>query len=127
MATIKVDFDQPYDEFEICGETYRAYYDDDSLRKYEKIADKFYKESKKKGDIAKMSAQQKKSLENKQYKAIEETIEGFFGEGSFKPIYEASGRSMLNITQVLEAVFEWLNSKVQNVNKKAAEYYTKSS
>lgn len=127
MAVFKVEFDKPYDEFEIGGETYRAYYDDESLKKYEKAAEKFSKEAQKKVDLENMTAKQKKALEDRQTKAIKETVEIFFGEGSFEPIYEASGKSMLNMTKVLEAVFDWLNTKVQNVNKKAAEYYTKKS
>ena len=120
MAVVKVDFDKPYDEFEIGGETYHVYFDDDSLRRYEKEADEFQKEALKQVDFSKMSARKRKEVETKQIEAIKDTIEPFFGEGSFDSIYAASGKSMLNMVKVLEAVFDWLNTKVQSVNNRAA-------
>ena len=125
MARIKIDLEQPFDEFEIGGQVYKVYYDDDSFRKYEKQCHKFAEEADVKVDAAKLTDDEKKALEEKQRGLLKETIETFFGEGSFEEIYEAAGKSLVNITKVVMALSEWLDSKMNVAQQKRREYYTK--
>ena len=45
MATLNFTFDNPYDEIDINGDIYKLYYDDDSLRNYQKLALDYKKEA----------------------------------------------------------------------------------
>ncbi|EGL83736.1 Phage protein gp14 [Caldalkalibacillus thermarum TA2.A1] len=127
MARIKIDLEQPYDEFEIGGKVYKVYYDDDSLRKYEKQCHKFADEAEAKPEkeISQMSEEEKKKLEEKQRGLLKETIETFFGENTYEEIYEAAGRSLVNMTKVVMALSEWLDSKMNVAQQKRREHYTK--
>ena len=54
-------------------------------------------------------------------------VDGFFGEGAFEPLYEASGRSMINFMPLIEYVLEWLDNKVPDAEQKKRDYYIKKS
>lgn len=125
MAVIKVDIEKPYDEFDIGGKVYNVYFDDESLRKYEKTLKEFRKETQTDKDPLKMSEKQRSETEKKHRKAIKKAIDCFFGEGSYEEIYALTGKSMIMLARVVEALFNWLDGKLNHVKKKQLEYYTK--
>ncbi len=129
MAKLNFTFDAPYDEIDINSKTYKLYYDDDSLQRYQQQAKKYEKEGnkhlKKKNEIPNMTEAQRKELE-KQGKAFQKDfIESFYGKGSYEELYEASGRSMLQLVPLVEYTFQWLEGKVPDLDQKKKAYYTK--
>lgn len=125
MSVIKIDLQKPVQEFEIDGKVYEVGYDDESLRAYEKQSKVFYEKAKTNVDLTKLSDEEKKELETKQYQLLKETIEVFFGQGSYEEIYTATGKSLINMTKVITALFEWLQSKLGAINEQAKAYYTR--
>ncbi|WP_054634817.1 DUF6673 family protein [Thalassobacillus sp. C254] len=125
MARIQIDLDLPYDEFEIAEKEYHVYFDDNSLEKYEKELEILHAEWKKKKDLSKLNAKQKEEYKKEQMKKVARFIEAFFGEGTFEEIYEATGKSMINLVAVVEAVSDWLTKKLGKIKMDQKEYYTK--
>ena len=82
-------------------------------------------EAKPEKEISQMSEEEKKALEEKQRGLLKETIEIFFGEGSFEEIYKAAGKSLVNMTKVVVALSDWLDNKLNVTQQKRKEYYTK--
>lgn len=129
MAKLNFQFEQPYDEIDINGEIYKLYYDDDSLKKYQKLATDYRKDAteyaKKQDEIEKMSNEEIDKLEKEGVEFMRRFTDGFFGDGAFEPIYEASGRSMINFIPLVEYTLEWLNAKMPDAEQKKKEYYLK--
>lgn len=125
MSVIRIDLDKPVQEFEIGGKVYEVSYDDDSLKKYEKQAVIFYKKTREKIDLDKASKREMEEYTKEMHLLLEETMDVFFGEGSFKEIYETAGKSLINITKVISILIDWLNSKMSLKHEEIQNYYTK--
>lgn len=125
MSVIKIQLDKPMQEFEIGGKVYEVYYDDESLKKYEKQTKSFYEKVQKKLDLNKATEQQLEKYEKEQYCLLKETLEVFFGKGSFDEIYQASGKSLINLTKVVTVLVQWLGDKTSFKNEDIKKYYTK--
>lgn len=129
MSKLSFTFDKPYDEVEVHGDTYRLYYDDDSLRKYQSQAMKYHKEVnkylKKQSDISNMSDEDVKKIEKEGLETMEGFIEAFYGADSFAKMYEQSGKSMINFVPLVEFTLSWLRGKTPDVDTRKKEYYVK--
>ncbi|APA05053.1 MULTISPECIES: hypothetical protein [Bacillus amyloliquefaciens group] len=125
MTVIKVNLEETVQEFEIGGKVYRLAYDDESLGRYLRRMRAFYRSSvdatNKKFD--EMTEAEQDEMTAKALKEAEEIMDTFFGQGSFHPIYEACGKSMRNLYNVIEAVGEFLEDKASKVKaEKRASY-----
>lgn len=125
MSVIKIQLDKPVQEFEIGEKVYEVYYDDESLEKYEKQAKTFYDKTRKKVNLDKAKQSDVEKYENELINLLSDTIECFFGEGSYKEIYEASGKSLINVSKVVQELVKWLQSKTAIKDNDIKQYYTK--
>jgi len=127
MSKLTFSFDKPYDEVEIHGEVYKLYYDDDSLRKYQKQAVAYQQEVRKfldrQAEIENMNEEEIRKLEKEALKFVREFVETFYGEGSFEKFYEQSGKAMINFMPLVEFTLEWLQNKTPELNQHKREYY----
>src|SRR5690554_2845581 len=125
MSVIKIELDKPVQEFEIGGKVYEVYYDDESLERYEKQAKRFYDKTRKKINLNSMKESSSKAYEKEMRELLKDTLETFFGEGSYQSIYEASGKSLINVAKVVQELVKWLQSKTAIKDNDIKQYYTK--
>ncbi|NUJ19280.1 hypothetical protein FKN04_22365 [Bacillus glycinifermentans] len=126
MAVIKIDLERPVQQFELGGKVFEVGYDDESLKKYEKVYLKMknaYEKYEKLGLSA--TEKQMQESENKMRDLVTELIELYFGKGSFEHVYEASGKSILNVQKVATFVIKTLNEKGAADLKDKANHYLK--
>src|SRR5690625_822075 len=127
LAGLNFQFDKPYDEVTINDEQYKLYYDDESLKEYQKQATTYEKKSK--AHLEKLQKdltdEQREKLEKEGMEFIREFVETFYGEGAYEKLYEASGKAMINFMPLVEFTFDWLQKKVPDVDQSKKEYYTK--
>ncbi|MCY8345048.1 hypothetical protein P9G44_18395 [Bacillus paralicheniformis] len=130
MANIQLNFDKPVQIFTINGTDYEVYYDDDSLRRYIDMFQRFsheYDETKDL-DVSKLSAEEEKKINERQMELMSEFIDSVFGQGSYEKIYDSIGRSIFHLLDVIDAFGDWIINKMAEVNEKKAkkvDYYTK--
>ncbi|MEC1552537.1 hypothetical protein P9D28_08865 [Bacillus haynesii] len=128
MAVIKIELDKPVQDFELGGKVFEVRYDDESLKSYEKVylkMKKSYEEYEKINDLA-ATEKQLQEAEKKMTALVKELIELYFGKGSFDHVYEASGKSILNVQKVAAFVIKNLNEKAtRDLEDKAANYLKK--
>ncbi len=124
---ITLKFDKPIQIFEINGMDYEVYYDDKAIERYRDTLLKFSKEYDeiKVKDIANMPSDKQEEIKLKQTKLIEEFIESIFGKDSYEVIYVSTGKSMLNLLDIVEAFSNWLNDKLSKYKKEKQNYYTR--
>ncbi|MFZ4452088.1 hypothetical protein [Salibacterium aidingense] len=127
MAVIKIDLDQPFDEFEIGGKVYKVYYDDESMKKYQSAMSGLQRSSQKVAgmDLSAMNPEEQSAFEKEQQQEMRGFIETFFGEGTFDDIYKASGESVINLGKIASVLIEWINNKVGDLKQQKKDYYTK--
>lgn len=127
MSVIKIGVDKPVQKFEIGGKVYEVFYDDESLKKYSKQAQKFHADVKKaeKIKVDKLTEKQKEKVEAEYRQAAKKLIEMFFGRGTFEDIYDACGKATVNLAVVVEAVLDWLGEKLSSIKNTKKQYYTK--
>ncbi|MBU9711061.1 hypothetical protein [Evansella tamaricis] len=131
MAVKKFEFKQTYEEIEAGGKVYRMYMDDESLKKYKKLYQKYQNEYKDIQNIDEesfldMSDEEQESWEKKSREIIENFITGVLGEGSFDELYELSGRSLLNMSELVYFLVDLQQAKTHQMqNEKVQDYYKK--
>lgn len=131
MTKLSFNFEKPFDEVEINGDKYKLYYDDENLKKYQSQANN-YKDNVNKylaiqDKVYELSEEEAKDLEEQGVKMLEDFITTFYGDNSFKNLYEASGKSMINFMPLIEFTLNWLSSKTPEINEEKKNYYTKKS
>ncbi|MCT8138645.1 hypothetical protein H1D32_13375 [Anaerobacillus sp. CMMVII] len=126
MARHVFTFEKPYEEFEVNGKVYQVHYDDDSMESYRKQA-LVYKNGVEQFitvDLDQISAEEQEELKENAEKLTTDLIEMFFGKGTFNEIYEVSGRSYINVSNLLRFMFDWVNTKIGNLEQIKKDYYT---
>lgn len=125
-SKIKINLDKPEQVFEINGKDYIVSYDDDKLLKYREVMSKFSKEYErsKVNDADNLSIKEQAKIREHQESLIKELIESVFGEGKYAEIYESSGRSLINILEVVSVFANWMQDKIGKYNKGKTDYYT---
>lgn len=126
MAKISFNVEsKSYDEIELGDKVYKVYYDDENLKEYSKKAKKYYKESIKFNEIdtSKLTEKEEKEYTENANKIARELIETFFGQGTFDEIYEACGKSSINLIGVVEQLLDWMHAKIKVVDNDAIKKY----
>lgn len=126
MARISFDVESnAYDEIELGDKVYKVYYDDAKLQEYSEKAKKYHKESQKFNelDVSNLTEKEEKEYTENANKIAKELVETFFGEGTFEEIYEACGKSAINLANVVKQLLEWMQAKIKVVNNDAVEKY----
>jgi hypothetical protein len=99
----KFEFRKTYEEVEIAGKVYRVDFSDDKINEYQK---KFFSFQ---ADVEKFAKiDETKLTQEEQWKHFEDVkalakdvIETLLGEGTFDELYEAAGRSIMNIYDLI--------------------------
>ena len=125
MDRIVINLDKPCQEFEVNGEVFKLFYDDESINKYRKEALKFQKQATKQIDIEKATEEEIEEYEKESKKLIEEIVTCFFGEGEYEKLYKITGKSIINMFDVVGEIAKYVTTKMSSMDKKAAEYYMK--
>ncbi|HDX9563601.1 hypothetical protein P4195_29470 [Bacillus thuringiensis] len=126
MSQFRFDFEKTYKEIDVAGKVYKVAFDDDAMLKYQ-IASKEYEAKVQEvqdlvPDIEKASIEELKLLNEKQKELFKETIELFLGDDTFEELYEKAGRSVIQLTGLLDyltgLVEEELKSQSASVQDK---------
>lgn len=122
---IVLKLDKPVQIFEINGLDFKVYYDDKAIENYKDAMLNFSKEydALKVDDLDKLSKEEADEVKDKQVKLIENLIEVIFGEDSYDKIYMLTGKSMLNLLDVIEAFSDWLSKKFNKYKQEKQSYY----
>lgn len=124
----KFEFKKTYEELEIAGETYRVNFDDESLKRYQKEFNEFYHESRKNQeiDVTKLTQEEQLEVFNHSQEILKKLVENILGEGAYAPIYEASGRSTMEMLDLAEYLSEIIGEKMETVKKTKNDKYLKN-
>src|SRR5690625_3867955 len=93
----KFEFKKSYEEVEIAGNTYKIEFTDEKLIQYNKNFDEFHVESKRisEVDTTKMNSKEKEDLFKEIQDITKKVVEELLGKGTYKELYEASGKSLM--------------------------------
>ncbi|MDX8045437.1 hypothetical protein SH601_05485 [Gracilibacillus sp. S3-1-1] len=111
---------KPYQEFEVNGNDYKLYYDVASIKKYIEITDKYQLMIK--SFLKKPEHKLTDRDRNKVYQASKYALDGFFGKGSFKTIYQSTDNDLDQVADVINDILDWLNGKVKELEQKGVMY-----
>lgn len=127
MTVIKIDLEIPKQEFEIGGKLFDVYYDDDNLKKHERMYRKMMKkyEKYKNLDLSKLPEEEIYRAEEDVKEAMKEIIETYFGADTFDFIYQAGGKSVYNMIKVVDIVNDKLSEKMGTSKAEKANNYIK--
>lgn len=126
----KFDFNKSYEEFAIAGKDYKMEFNDEKMIEYNKSFDKYYTESKK---INEMDTTNFTAKENeKVFKVMQdltfEIIDTLLFKDASKELYEASGRSLYNLIEMVEFLSEIVGEKMEKIrNDKKKKYIVKKN
>jgi hypothetical protein len=119
---------QAFDEVVVGDKTYKLYFDDASLERYQKQAKTYANESMKfaEMDVTNLSDEEQERLKEKSNEIARNFIETFFGNGSYEEIFNACGKSSFNLIHVVDQVMDWLSKKYVKIDElKKAKYKPK--
>lgn len=110
---INIKLDSLVQEFGVNGEVFFVRYDDDALNKF-------------KGILPTVQAEYEKGMsEDREVEVSKIIINTVFGDNEYDRLYNACGRSSLNLGRVVESVTEWLATKQTEVTSKKKSHYVK--
>lgn len=127
MSVIKIDIEKASQEFEITGKTYTMYWNDDAIYEYLDFAKEHEAMAEKidKTNVMELDKRSRDVLRGEQLDLMEGFIDKMFGTGSFDSIYEDTGRSMMNLNKIIEAIIDFLTDKASETKKQKRKKYTK--
>lgn len=107
-------FEKNYEEFKIGGKVYKMYFDDESIKTYQKLMREY-------ADKATAIQKSYESMnEDEKIEAFNQTLElatafldSVLGKGSFDELYEASGKSSASMATLIE----WLGKEIAEKTK----------
>ncbi|MED4447447.1 hypothetical protein [Bacillus thuringiensis] len=123
----KFEFKKTYEEVEIAGKVFRIDLNDDKVFEYQESFNKYGKEMQEdsSSDIENFSKEEQKEFFDKQLQRIKEVIEIMLGKDSFEHIYEASGRSIINLAELVTYLSDLIGEKTVNIRDEKKKKYVK--
>ncbi|MER2057242.1 MAG: hypothetical protein ABTA16_00380 [Niallia sp.] len=108
MTVKKFEFKQTYQEIEVAGKVYKVYFDDNQMKKYRDLYNKFNAVVKKTEgvNVEDLTNEQQDEYETEQRNTIKEFVDNTLGEGSFDELYEASGKSTYNMAELVYYIMQ---------------------
>lgn len=108
MTVKKFEFKQTYQEIEVAGKVYKVYFDDNQMKKYRDLYNKFNAVVKKTEgvNVEDLTDEQQDEYETEQRNTIKEFVDNTLGEGSFDELYEASGKSTYNMAELVYYIMQ---------------------
>lgn len=125
---IRFEFEKTYEEIEVAGRVYKLHLDDESLRDHQNTLLEFYDDTKKMQMIDAETAtpeEQDKALDEAK-EMLRKFFDQLFGKGSFDQLYLDSGKSLINMVNLGEAVGDVINDKVEEMRDKQKSKYIKN-
>ncbi|PEW91863.1 MULTISPECIES: hypothetical protein [Bacillus] len=123
----KFEFKKTYEEVEIAGKVFRIDLNDDKVFEYQESFNKYGKEMQEdsSSDIESFGKEEQKEFFDKQLQRIKEVIEIMLGKDSFEHIYEASGRSIINLAELVTYLSDLIGEKTVNIRDEKKKKYVK--
>jgi len=108
MTVKKFEFKQTYQEIEVAGKVYKVYFDDNQMKKYRDLYNKFNAIVKKTEgvNVEDLTDEQQDEYETEQRNTIKEFVDNTLGEDSFDELYEASGKSTYNMAELVYYIMQ---------------------
>lgn len=123
----KFEFKKTYEEVEIAGKVFRIDLNDDKVFEYQESFNKYGKEMQEDSgaNIESFGKEEQKEFFDKQLQRIKEVIEIMLGKDSFEHIYEASGRSIINLAELVTYLSNLIGEKTVNIRDEKKKKYVK--
>ncbi|PFK54908.1 hypothetical protein [Bacillus thuringiensis] len=123
----KFEFKKTYEEVEIAEKVFRIDLNDDKVFEYQESFNKYGKEMQEdsSSDIESFGKEEQKEFFDKQLQRIKEVIEIMLGKDSFEHIYEASGRSIINLAELVTYLSDLIGEKTVNIRDEKKKKYVK--
>lgn len=121
----RFEFKKTFEEVEIAGKVYRIEFSDDKIREYQ---DKFHSlgadvQELLNIDETKLTKEERENRFEKGKQLVCNVIDMLLGKGSFDELYEKSGRSIINMYDLIEFLAEIVNERsAQNREEKRQQY-----
>jgi len=121
----KFEFKKTYEEVEIAEKVFRIDLNDDKVFEYQESFNKYGKEMQEdsSSDIESFGKEEQKEFFDKQLQRIKEVIEIMLGKDSFEHIYEASGRSIINLAELVTYLSNLIGEKTVNIRDEKKKKY----
>lgn len=126
MTIKKFEFKNTQEEIEIAGEKYSIDFSDDAIIRYNKEFEQFYMKSQdiQSVDVSKLTGPEQANQFNEMRELTKGVTEELLGEGTFEPLYEKSGKSLINMVEVLNFLAEHVSEKLSKLKEKELKKYT---
>lgn len=123
----KFEFKKTFEEVEIAGKVYRIEFSDDKIREYQ---EKFHSleadvQELLNVDETKLTKEEREKYFEKAKHLISNVIDMLLGEGSFDELYEKSGRSIINMYDLVEFLAEIVNERSEQNRVEKRQQYVK--
>lgn len=121
------DFKKSYEELKIDGEIYKIDLSDDKVKEYQRAFVDFQVKSQElqiASDKA-ITPELKEEFMDKSKALVGETIDLLLGGQSFDKLYESSGRSLINMIDLVLFLTEIIKSKTEELKSSTLEKYIK--
>jgi hypothetical protein len=128
MTMRKFEFKKSYEEVEVAGKTYQIDFSDEKLKTYRKEFKAFKTDYEKllAMDESKMSEDEALDHFEQIQDLVKRMIESILGKGTYDSLYEAAGKSIMNMFDFIKYLGEMVAEKSsRNVVDKSAEYLKK--
>lgn len=126
MTTRKAfQFKKTYEEVEIAGETYQVDFSDESVNRYNKSFIEFYEETKRINavDVSKLSVEKQSEMFGEMQELVKGVVNELLGRGSYETLYDASGKSLMNMIEMIEYLSEVVGDKTQKIREGRKKKY----
>ena len=123
----KFEFKKTYEEIEVAGEVYRVDVSDKKLKEYQIEFHEFYKESQRleKIDVDELSAEEQTEMLDNALGILEKVVNKILGDGSFDVLYEKSGKSIMNMIDLVNYLGDVVNERLNGQRQEKRGHYLK--
>lgn len=106
-------FKSTVEKLRINGNDYEIDFADDKIKQYQKELEQFYFKSKEvqEVDADNLSAEEQQKYLDKTKELATSIIDALLGEGAFEELYEESGKSLINMVDLIEFLTEVIGEK----------------
>lgn len=121
----KFEFKKTFEEVEIAGKVYRIELNDDKIREYQEEIYSLEVDIQEllNVDETKLTKEEREKRFEKEKQLACRVLDMLLGEGSFDELYEKSGRSIINMYNLVEFLAEIVNERsAQNREERRRQY-----
>ncbi|WP_424475387.1 hypothetical protein [Oceanobacillus kimchii] len=114
-----------YEDIDVHGRVFRLHLDDDSIAKQQKQINEYYKITNDiKTDLEQLEVEKQHEFIDEIKGMTKELLNTFFDENdAFDFLYEESGRSMYNLTEIVEVIGEIIMERYEDLEERKGQSY----